>query len=129
MYHKITEGQAAILRALRANDAGDEDFISEVRHEVFAAAKQAAGIPNDHRVKVEIDNRSHPDYLVLIRKLTGAKYPIVPQTYVVKLTPEVISHLASTFPTIPLPEDAYEAPTADIAGIYADGDYAYIAVQ
>ena len=129
MYHKITEGQAAILRALHVNGAGDEDFISEVRHEVFTAAKQAAGIPDDHRVKAEIDNRSHPDYLVLIRKKTGDKYPIVAQTYVVKLTPEVISHLASTFPTIPLPEDTYEVLTTDTASIHTDNDCAYIAVQ
>ncbi len=73
MYAKLTEQQINLLKIGRELEAAQR---SRIRKEIFAAAKATFGIPAEHRLKVEIDNVSSPDYAVIFRKKDGSRYPI-----------------------------------------------------
>lgn len=69
---KLTLAQAATLitlRSLPSTDAGRKD----AKKGVFDAIRSAFGIPADVKLKVEIDDRASPDYLVLKDKTSGHK--------------------------------------------------------
>lgn len=58
----------AFLGARRHNT----DFARHLRKEIWAGVRTRLGIPRDTKLKVEIDERHDPDYLVLKDKHTGA---------------------------------------------------------
>ena len=70
-YAQLTPSQANYLRLART--MSDEDR-SAIRAELFRSVKLAFGIPEDHKLRVEIDDAAHPQYLVLIRKKTDQPY-------------------------------------------------------
>ena len=71
-YAKFSPAQITLLKAAR--NLTDADTAKELRNQMFMAAKIAANIPAEHKVKAEIDDTSSPVYAVLIRKTTGQPY-------------------------------------------------------
>lgn len=69
----MSAGQMSVLRAIRALPDADR---SVVRAQVFSATKAAFGIPQEHKLKVEIDDRNSPNYGVLTRKKGDAAYEL-----------------------------------------------------
>lgn len=68
MLAKLTATQAATLIAAR----GTSDYNrKQVKRTVFAAAKAAFGIPSSTKLRVELDDTTDPNYLVLRHKHTG----------------------------------------------------------
>ena len=54
----------------------DEPTRTEFRKKLFATVKTLFGIPETHSLKIELDDTSHPDFAVLIRKKDGSKYEL-----------------------------------------------------
>lgn len=73
MYAKLNDAQINLLKLLR--DQPDE-MRKQIKADLFKQVKNMHGIPDDHKLKVEIDNQWSPDYAVLIRKKDGAKYQL-----------------------------------------------------
>lgn len=70
-YAQLTPSQANYLRLAR--NMSDEDR-SAIRAELFRSVKATFGIPDDHKLKVEVDDASHHAFLTLIRKKTDQPY-------------------------------------------------------
>jgi hypothetical protein len=69
----LSLAQMATLRSLRNLD---EDIAGALRTELFASIKAGFGIPDEHKVKVEIDEEESVAYGVIIRKKTGEDYTL-----------------------------------------------------
>ena len=69
----LSLAQMSTMRSLRTLD---EDLAKSLRSSMFTAIKEAFEIPADHRVKVEIDEESAPNFGVIIRKNTGEAYTL-----------------------------------------------------
>lgn len=67
---------AIAIRTLVSARAFDAAVQSVVRKNIFTAAKAQFRIPDEHRLRAEIDNTNNPAYGVLIRKKTGQAYPL-----------------------------------------------------
>lgn len=70
-FAKLTQAQANYLTLAR--NMSNEDR-SAIRAELFRSVKTAFGIPDDHKLKVEIDDATLPTFLTLIRKKTNQPY-------------------------------------------------------
>jgi len=70
---KLSHSAAASLAFVR--NLQNEETHTLVRREVFAQVKAAFGIPEKHRIKVELD-ASKPNYLDIVRKTDGARYEL-----------------------------------------------------
>lgn len=70
---QLTQAQANYLKLAR--NMSDEDR-SAIRAELFRSVKQTFGIPESHKLKVEIDDANHPHYLTLFRKKTDESYAL-----------------------------------------------------
>jgi hypothetical protein len=70
---KLSLAQASFLKALRAVPA---DIAKPAKADLFTLVKSTFGIPADHKVKVEIDDISSPNYLVILRKKDNQPYPV-----------------------------------------------------
>lgn len=73
-FAKISATHRDLLITLRT--VTDTAARKRILKSVFGEIKTTLGIPEKHRLKVELDNTSSPDYMVLIRKRTGEKYPL-----------------------------------------------------
>lgn len=73
-FAKITASHRDLLLTIRT--ITDTAARKRILKNVFAEIKAKYGIPEKHRLKVELDNASSPDYLVMIRKKTGEKYKL-----------------------------------------------------
>lgn len=100
---KITAVQAATLVALRSLPADSADR-KAAKKGVYDAARAAFGIPADVKLKVEIDDRASPDFLVLKDKATGRE--------LVGNSLGKFSHIAPA-PVTPSLAAATPAPAAD----------------
>lgn len=69
---KITVAQAAVLIGLRTLAGVDDSTRKAEKKAVFAAIREQFNIPRSVKLKVEIDDRHSPAYLVLKDKTTGA---------------------------------------------------------
>jgi len=74
MFATLSSSQMAALRGLRHFDAAE--VASTIRASLFAGIKTQFGIPQEHKVKVEVDNVAHPAYGVIVRKKTGMAYSV-----------------------------------------------------
>lgn len=72
-FAKLTPAQITTMRSLRSID---EDLAKTMRAALFAGVKAEFGIPDEHKLKVEIDDTNSPDFGVLIRKKTGEVYTL-----------------------------------------------------
>lgn len=70
---KLSTAQAAAISLARQH--ADDATRKEIKREIFAAAKQAFGIPDAVKLKYE-DNPTHADYLVLKNSATGAAFTL-----------------------------------------------------
>lgn len=68
MLAKLTATQAATLIAARSASTYDR---RQTKRRVFAEAKAAFGIPSSTKLRVELDDTTNPNYLVLRDKRTG----------------------------------------------------------
>lgn len=66
--------QAAFLVRLR--QFPDETARKAMKADLFRLVKDTFGIPQDHKLKVEVDAASSPDFLVLYRKTDGQPYQL-----------------------------------------------------
>lgn len=73
MFAQLTQAQANYLKAIR--NMADNDRKS-LKADLFTIVKDKFGIPSEHKLKVEVDNVSSPDYLVLIRKSDSSRYEL-----------------------------------------------------
>jgi hypothetical protein len=73
-FAKISTPHRDLLIMLRT--VQDQSARKRILKNVFGEIKRNLGIPEKHRLKVELDNASSPDYLVLIRKKGGEKYKL-----------------------------------------------------
>lgn len=76
-YAKLSTAAAASLQFVRGLQNAETH--EKVRDEVFGQAKALFGIPERHRVKVEL-NPEQEDYLFIVRKKDGTKYELDPST-------------------------------------------------
>ena len=72
---KLSIAQAALLVHLR-NYSGSDQTRKDMKADMFKLVKDSFGIPHDHKLSVEIDNASSPDFLVLKRKKNGMPYDL-----------------------------------------------------
>lgn len=72
---KLSLAQAALLVHLR-NYSGSDQTRKDMKADLFKLVKDSFGIPHDHKLSVEIDNASAPDFLVLKRKKNGMPYDL-----------------------------------------------------
>ena len=70
---KLTQAQANYLKLARDLP---EDERSSLRATLFSAVKQTFGIPAAHKLRVEIDDVTHPHYLTLFRKKDSTSYAL-----------------------------------------------------
>ena len=70
---KLSHSAAASLSFVKKLQS--EETHKMVRKEVFSAVKAQFGIPDKHRIKVELD-QTEPDYLIIKRKQDGAAYEL-----------------------------------------------------
>ncbi len=68
---RITETDAQALRATRSSWGSRTKSQRGSQREVFKDLKRRYGIPANLKLKVELDNRHSPDYLVLKDKRSG----------------------------------------------------------
>lgn len=69
MFAKLTQAQASFLKTIRSMQDAQR---KELKRTLFAAVKSTFGIPDDHKLKVEIDNVLSSDYLVIKRSKDGS---------------------------------------------------------
>ena len=69
----FTTAQMATMRSLRNLD---EDIAGCLRSELFSGIKAGFGIPDDHKIKVELDDTMSSVYSVILRKKTGDAYTL-----------------------------------------------------
>lgn len=74
---KLTLQQGAFLVRLRSL-GNDDANRNAMKRDLFAMVKQQFGIPDDHKLKVEVDTASDPAFLTLIRKKDGTAYELGP---------------------------------------------------
>jgi len=67
----LNPGQLAVFRATRHLDA---DTRRAANKQLFEGYKRFHGIPLKHRIKVEVDDTSNPNFGIIIRKKTGTAY-------------------------------------------------------
>lgn len=60
------------LQAFMGARGYNPDYAKRLRKEIWAGVRNRLGIPSTYKLKVEIDERHDPDYLVLKDKHTGA---------------------------------------------------------
>lgn len=72
---KLSLAQAALLVHLR-NYSGSDQTRKDMKADLFKLVKDSFGIPHEHKLSVEIDNASSPDFLVLKRKKNGMPYDL-----------------------------------------------------
>lgn len=72
---KLSLAQAALLVHLR-NYSGSDQTRKDMKADLFKLVKDSFGIPHEHKLSVEIDNASAPDFLVLKRKKNGTVYQL-----------------------------------------------------
>lgn len=68
---RITETDASRIRATRGSWGSRTKQQRAAQRQVFADLKRRFGIPANLKLKVELDNRHSPDYLVLKDKRSG----------------------------------------------------------
>lgn len=95
---RITETDAQALRATRSSWGSRTKSQRGSQREVFKDLKRRYGIPANLKLKVELDNRHSPDYLVLKDKRSG----------------EALNELAAT-PHAQAPAPSYPFPGAQRA--------------
>lgn len=71
MFAKLTSTQANFLKLIRTSSDSDR---KELKRELFSVVKAKFGIPDEHKLKVEIDDVDSPRYLVLVRKSDDSAY-------------------------------------------------------
>ncbi len=81
---KLSHSAAASLSFVKKLQSDETHKM--VRKEVFSAVKAQFGIPDKHRIKVELD-QTEPDYLVIKRKSDGAAYELDTHGKWVEATP------------------------------------------
>lgn len=69
----LTPNEVLLLITART---ADEALRAAVRKQVFATAKARHGIPDAHKLRVEIDDTRSPMYGVLVRKKDGTTYDV-----------------------------------------------------
>ena len=72
-YAKLSASQINSLRSLRTLP---DTLAKPLRATIFGAVKAAYDIPQEHKLKVEIDDTHASNYGVLVRKKDGALYPL-----------------------------------------------------
>ena len=77
-YAKLSLAQASSI--ILARQHADADTRKLIKREIFAAAKQAYGIPQTTKLRVEEADASHPDYLVLKDSAAGTPFTLDPNT-------------------------------------------------
>lgn len=73
MQATLTTAEITLLKLLRDQD---EQARKTIKANLFAKVKARFGIPQEHKLKVEIDNISDPMLGVLIRKNNGTAYDL-----------------------------------------------------
>lgn len=73
MFAQLTQAQANYLKTIRTMSDDDRKALKK---DLFTIVKDKFGIPSEHKLKVEVDNASSPDYLVLIRKSDSSRYEL-----------------------------------------------------
>jgi hypothetical protein len=72
---RITDAERRQIIATRPVHGGERSKEQRgLNRSVFQSLKSKYGIPSNHKVKVEIDSQSNPDYLVLKNKDSGVPY-------------------------------------------------------
>jgi len=72
-FAKLSLVLAGAIMSARAVDAETHKAVTS---RVFTKTKNDLGIPDKHKLRVELDDAGSPDYLVLIRKKNGTKYTL-----------------------------------------------------
>ncbi len=80
-FAKISPAQATSI-VLARRHANDTDR-KAVKKEIFTQLRAQFGITSDIKLKVEVDNPSSPDYLVLKNKVTDARFDLASDDRVV----------------------------------------------
>lgn len=73
MQATLTTAEITLLKLLRDQD---EQARKTIKANLFAKVKARFGIPQEHKLKVEIDNISDPMLGVLLRKKDGTVYDL-----------------------------------------------------
>lgn len=73
MQATLTTAEITLLKLLRDQD---EQARKTIKTNLFAKVKARFGIPQEHKLKVEIDNSTDPMLGVLIRKKDGTVYDL-----------------------------------------------------
>lgn len=73
MQATLTTAEITLLKLLRDQD---EQARKTIKANLFAKVKARFGIPQEHKLKVEIDNITDPMLGVLIRKNNGTAYDL-----------------------------------------------------
>jgi hypothetical protein len=71
MYATLNAAQINLLKLLRTQD---ESTRKQIKADLFAQVKNKFGIPDDHKLKVEIDATSDSRFAVLVRKTNDSAY-------------------------------------------------------
>lgn len=129
MLAKLTATQAASLIAARSASIADR---KATKRRVFAEAKAAFGIPASTKLRVELDNTSDPNYLVLRHKHTGIAIT-APDTQGSVSTPSTATPLPTpaTVNQADVAVDAKvaDAPAADAQTASAPGTFRFVVVK
>ena len=94
---RITETDANSIRSTKGSWGARSKAQRAAQRQVFADLKRRFGIPSNLKLKVELDNRNSPDYLVLKDKRSG----------------EALNELVATPHAQPAP--SYPFPSAECA--------------
>ena len=124
----MTEVEAQMLRDLRTLKGRDEVTRKRLKAEVFALVKARLGIAQETKVKVEIDDITSPDYLLIKFKEVAAPSAPPPESpparrqwYWVDATPdEAAQMLAAEFGVSGGPEDIDDSVGRGVAAVGQD---------
>jgi hypothetical protein len=73
-FAKITPAHRNVMLTLRT--VSDMQAKRKILSALFAEIKRQLGIPKEHRLRVELDDANHPDYLCIVRKKGNQKYKL-----------------------------------------------------
>jgi len=71
----LTTQDIATLKSIRTLP---QELATNLRAAMFSSFKHSFSIPQDHKVKVEVDDVGTPQYGVIVRKKNGKAYPLNP---------------------------------------------------
>lgn len=123
MLAKLTATQAASLIAARTASTYDR---KATKRRVFGEAKAAFGIPTSTKLRVELDNTSDPNYLVLRDKHTGIAIT-VPDTQATPLPTPAAVNQADVAVDAKVADAPAAAPAAD--PVPAPAEYRFVVVS